>query len=138
MPFGLGLGAAFKIGSAIFGGGAKKRAAKAEAQAFEFNALQVEDRARIDTTLREREGQREIGAIQTGAGASGLAGGGSAADILRESTRNTLFDLASIKTQSSLEAKRFRSGAAAARTGAKLGLAASVLDLGSSLLGGRS
>ena len=91
--------------SAIFGGLSKRKAARAQAEASRLNAQQIRERADIETTLRGRAGQRESGTIAANAGASGLAGGGSAADILRESTRNRLFDLESIQSQSELEAR---------------------------------
>ena len=96
---GLALGAIGKL----FGGSSRKKEAKAAAEAAKLNAEQVAERAKIETTLREREGQREAGSIAAAAGASGLAGGGSAADVLRESARNKAFDLQSIKTLSDKE-----------------------------------
>lgn len=101
---------------------------------MELNAKQVEDRARIDTLLRERAGVREAGTIAANAGASGLAGGGSAADILAESARNTAFDLASIRTQSSLQAAALRKGAKASKTAGNIALGGSILDAASFLL----
>lgn len=102
------LGKLIGAGLSLFGGAKKGKAEaavyKAQARAAELNAEQVRDRARIETTLRGRAGLREAGSISAATGASGLAGGGSAADILRESARNTQFDVASIKSQSALEA----------------------------------
>ena len=76
----------------------------AQGQAAALNAQQVRDRARIETTLRQREGGREQGTIAANTGASGLTMGGSAAEILRESVARTAFDIDSIRTQSNLEA----------------------------------
>lgn len=118
------LGALIGIGASIFGARSQKKAAKAageaQARAAELNAEQVAERARVETILRERKGLREAGSISAATGASGLAGGGSAADILRESARNTVFDRNTIKKQSGLRIEALKSEATAARKGAKL------------------
>jgi len=108
------LGALIGIGASIFGGISNKKAAKAEAEATaeaaRLNIQQVQERAKIETTLRQRAGQREAGTIAAAAGASGLAGAagggptGSAADILRESARSTAFDVGTIRRESRLQA----------------------------------
>ena len=117
-------GAVLGIGASIFGGLSKRRAARqageAQARSAELNIEQVEERARVETILRERRGTREAGQITSAAGASGLAGGGSAADILRESARNTRFDLGTIKKQSGLRIQSLRQEARAARKGGRL------------------
>jgi len=90
-------GALLGIGASLFGGRSEKKAAKAEAEATaraaELNAEQVKERAKIETTLRERAGIREAGQASAATGKSNLSGGGSSADILRESARNTAFDV---------------------------------------------
>lgn len=130
------LGLAFGALGSIIGGFGKRKAGQAEAKAAELNAQQIEERAKIETTLRERAGIREVGQIATAAGASGLAGGGSAADILRESARNTAFDLATIRTQSELEAKVTRLGGKAAKQAGNIGFASGILGAGERIFGG--
>lgn len=132
MFLGLAIGALGKL----FGGHSRKKEAQAAAEAAKLNAQQVRERAAIETTLRERSGIREAGAINAAAGASGLAGGGSAADILRESARNTAFDLQTIKSQSELEAKIREREAAGYKAAGKRELVGGILDAGSFLLGG--
>lgn len=137
-------GSLFGIAGSVIGAFGKRKAGRAQQQAANLNARQVEERAQIETTLRERAGIREVGQIATAAGASGLAGGGSAADILAESARNTAFDLATIRTQSELEARVLRLGGKAARTAGNIGFASGLLgaadqavsSIQSGLLGG--
>lgn len=129
---GLALGAIGKI----FGGSSKNKEAKAAAEAATLNAQQIRERAAIETTLRERTGQREAGTISANAGANGLAGGGSSADILRESVRNTAFDLSTIKSQSELEADIRLKEAKGLKAAGKRSLISGFLDAGSFLLGG--
>lgn len=76
----------------------------AQGKAAALNAEQVRERARVESMLRQREGGREQGTIAANTGASGLTMAGSASEILRESVARTAFDVASIKTQSGLEA----------------------------------
>lgn len=125
---GIGLGTALGAIGKIFGGfGARKRA-RAAAKAAELNAQQILARAETETVLREREGIREAGAIRAAAGASGLEGGGSAADILRESARNLAFDVASIREQADLQARALRQQAKAGRRAGNLAFAGGFLD----------
>lgn len=138
------LGSLIGIGASLFGANKQKKAAKAEAEATaeaaRLNAEQTKERAKVETTLRERAGQREAGTISTAAGASGVTKGGSAADILRESARNTQFDLGTIKTQSELQVKVFeQEGKGALKAGKARGQAALASGIGSAasiLLGG--
>lgn len=125
------------IGAAgsLLGGFGRRKAGRAEAKAAVLNAQQVRERATIESTLRTRSGAREAGSIATAAGASGLLGGGSVADILRESARNTAFDLNTIQTQSELEAKAILLGGKAAKTAGNIGFLGGALDAGSILLG---
>lgn len=133
---GIGLGLGIKALGGLFGGSAKKREAKAAAEAARLNAQQIRERVGIETTLRERTGAREAGTITANAGASGLAGGGSAADILRESARNTAFDINTIKTQGELEAKVREREAAGFKAAGKRSFLGGVLDAAGTLLGG--
>ncbi len=130
------LGALLGAGASLFGGAGKRRAARAQAEAAELNAEQVEQSAEIRTTLREREGAREVGTIQANAGASGVEIAGSAEAIIRESARNTAFDVSSIGSQSALEAKALRRGAKASRAGGNLAFLGSAFTAGSILAGG--
>lgn len=111
------LGAVLGIAGGLLGGFGKAKAASSQAAAMRLNAQQVRERSTIESTLRERTGDREAGSINAAAGAGGLAGGGSAADILRESVRNTEFDLRTIKDQSELEARALEKGAKGVKTG---------------------
>ena len=133
---GIGLGLGIKALGAVFGGIGKSKQQKAAAEAATLNAQQIRERAAIETTLRQRAGTREAGSINAAAGASGLAGGGSASDILRESARNTAFDVSTIKTQSELEAKVREREAAGARSAAKTSILGGALDAASLLIGG--
>lgn len=141
MVLGIGLGLGLKVAGALLGGRAGKKASKAQARAATLNAQQIRERADIETTLRQREGEREAGTIAAVAGVSGLAGGipgapsGSAADILRESVRNTLFDVRTIKTQSELQAQVFEQEAKGARSAGRAALVGGVLRAGALLLG---
>lgn len=138
------LGALIGIGASIFGASKKKKAAKAEAEATaraaELNKEQVLERAKTETTLRERAGVREAGTISTAAGASGVTKGGSASDILRESERNLQFDVGTIKTQSELQAQVLEQEALGARKSGKArgqaALASGAASAASFLLGG--
>lgn len=127
---GLALGAA----GGLLGAFGKRKAARAEAEAYRINAQQIRERAGIETTLRERQGLREAGSIAAGAGANGLNIAGSAADILRESARNQAFDIQSIKSQSELEAKAAERGAKAAKAAGTLGFIGGVANTAASLL----
>lgn len=120
----------------MIGGFGKKKAGAAEAEAARLNAQQVRERADIETTLRDRAAVREAGAIAANAGASGLSGtgGGSAADILRESARNAAFDVQSIKRQSALEASALEKGGKAAKRAGNIGFLQGGLDAASILL----
>lgn len=129
------LGALFSAAGALIGGIGKKKAGKAQAEAAKLNAQQVRERAAIETTLRTREGFREAGSIQAAAGAGGTTGGGSAADILRESARNAAFDVQTIKSQSALEADAFELGGKAAKKAGNIGFLGGALDSASILLG---
>lgn len=110
----------------LIGAFGKKKAGKAEYEAAKINAQQVRERAAIETTLRERAGAREAGTIAANAGASGLAGGGSSADILRESARNLAYDVNTIKTQSELEAEGILKGGKAAKSAGNIGFLSGV------------
>lgn len=126
-------GAAFGALGSVLGGIGRRKAGRAEAKARELNAQLIEQRAGIETVLRERAGLREAGQINTAAGASGFAAGGSAADILAESARNTAFDIASIKTQSELEARAERLAGSAARKAGNIGFLGGLLGAGEAL-----
>lgn len=128
LPAFLGIGKLIGIGASIFGGSSKKKAAKAQAKAAELNAQQVRERGQIEATLRERTGVREAGTIRAAAGHSGLAFGGSAQDILLESTRNTLFDLNTIRTQSELQAQVYEQEAKGARSAGRSAMIGGFLD----------
>lgn len=130
------LGTALGIVGGLLGGFGKKKQANAQAEAARLNAQQVRERADIETTLRARAGGRESGAVTAAAGANNLAAGGSASDILRESARNTEFDLTTIRTQSDLEAKALEKGAKATKKAGTLGFASSVIGSAASILGG--
>lgn len=124
-------GSLLGLGASLIGGIGKRKAAKAEAEAARLNAQQIEERSGIEQVLRGREGTREAGTIAASAGASGLDLAGSAAEILRESARNTAFDIQSIQKQRGLQAK-------ALRKGAKASSAAGNIALGGSIIGGAS
>lgn len=100
-----------------------------------MNAQQVRERAVIESTLRTRQGAREAGSIATAAGAGGLVGSGSVVDILRESARNTAFDLSTIKTQSELEAQALLLGGRASKAAGNIGFLGGGFDAGSILFG---
>ena len=129
------LGALFSAGSALIGGASRRRARRAQARAARLNARQVRERTEIQSTLRQREGTREAGRISAAAGASNLAGG-SAADILRESARNTAFDVASIESQGELQAQVFEQEARGAQRSGNLAALGSAFTAGAILLGG--
>lgn len=130
------LGLGLKVLGGLLGGVGKKAEAKANAQAATLNAEQIRKRTEIDTTLRERSGVRELGSIKTAAGGSGLAGGGSAASILRESARNTAFDVYSIKTEGDLARRAKLAEAKGFKRAGNIGLFGGVLDAATTLLGG--
>ena len=144
MAYPLILGTLIGVGASLFGGRSRRRAARqageAQAQAALRNVEQVQERARVQTILRQREGMREAGQISAAAGASGLAGGGSAADILRESARNVAFDVGTIGTQSRLQVEALQREAEAARRGARIqgraALASGVAGAAQFLIGG--
>lgn len=130
------LGLGLSVLGGVIGAFGKKKEGAAQAEAAKLNAEQIRKRAEIDTTLRTRAGTRELGSINTAAGGSGLAGGGSAADILRESARNTAFDVLSIKTESDLARRAKLAEAKGAKTAGKIGFAGGLLGAASTLLGG--
>lgn len=129
------LGLAIKGISGLFGANARRREGQAEAMAARLNAQQVRARTGIETTLRTRQGVREAGSINAAAGSLGSAGGGSAADILAESARNTAFDLDSIRTQGDLEARVYDTKAKAAKKAGRRGFFGGLLSTAAGLLG---
>lgn len=129
------LGAAIGAIGSIFGGASKRKAARAQAKASRLNAQQVRERTEIEATLRERRGEREAGSINSAAGASGLSGGGSASDILRESARNTAFDLNTIRTQGALQAEVHELEAKGAKSAGNRALLGGALGAASILIG---
>ena len=99
-----------------------------------MNAQLIGERTGIETLLRERAATSEAGTIRANAGASGLAFGGSAADVLRMSARNAAFDIASIQKQGELEKKVTLLGGQAAKAAGNLGAISALTGTASDIL----
>jgi hypothetical protein len=129
---GAGIGA---ISGLIGGIGKKKQAAAAEKSAKEQAAL---SRAGTEMELSriERAGFQAQGAIQAGAGGSGLKTSGSALDILKMSSSQIALDLQLRKTQGEQTAKGYEAQAAAAKAEGSGAILGGVLKGASSLLSG--
>lgn len=84
--------------------------------------------------LRERAATSEVGTINANAGASGLALGGSVADVLRMSARNAAFDIASIKKQGELERQVTLLGGKAAKAAGNIGAIDTLVGTASDIL----
>ena len=130
----LGLGTIISGVGGLIGAFGRRSQARAAAKAIDFNIDQILSRSDIETTLRQREGQREEGAISAAAGASGLMAGGSASDILLESARNTAFDLSSIRTQADLQVKAMQQQKKAGQRAASLNFATSLIGTGANVV----
>jgi hypothetical protein len=145
----LALGALSLAGSLI-GGFGKKKAGDAAAKAATANALLAEEGARIteagttlDLSRMTRAGFKTQGAIQAGAGASGLKTSGSALDVLRSSAANIALDKQLRGMQGALDAMGYKSRAidyraqaAGAKAEGNAGLAQGILKGASGLLSG--
>jgi len=116
----------------ILGAFGSKKESSAEAEAAKANAELVRERTAIETTLARREGIKGVGATIAGFGAAGVTGGGSAADVLRESRRDIAFQVTSIQKLGALEAEGFDKQAKAAKTAGKVGFASGLLGAATS------
>jgi len=121
------------IGGLIGGIGKKKAAAAAEKSAKEAAAL---SRAGTEMELSriERAGFQAQGAIQAGAGSSGLKTSGSALAILRNSASNIALDLQLRRNQGEQTARGYEAQAAAAKAEGSGAILGSVLKGASSIL----
>lgn len=121
--------------SKIFGGNSERKQYRAQAQAKELNAQLVDKRTDVEKTLRAREGVKEAGTISADTGAQGVNLAGSAADILRESARNTAYDVNSIGEQGALEANVLRAEAGGLRKAGKRSFIGGLIGGAADILG---
>ena len=121
------------VGGLIGGIGKKKAAAAAEKSALEQAAI---SRAGTEMELSriERAGFQAQGAIQAGAGGSGLKTSGSALDILKMSASNIALDLQLRKNQGEQTARGYMAQAAQAKAEGTGAIAMGALKGASSIL----
>lgn len=113
----------------LLGGLGRDRELRGQARAAKFSEQLVGEREIIQKRARFRAGAQERGTLVARAANKGLTGGGSAADILRQSVADEEFDLRSIERASELERGRFRAIRKGARGGRVLNVFSTALDI---------